>query len=88
MRGNGKSISLCARLEFCYERSMDSIFIRLAVVCLLAFLGFEAFKELKKPDKEAYIELHRTENEAYKIEHDGAEMEVPGSKIKNPVKLL
>ncbi len=67
---------------------MDSIFIRLAIVCLLGFLGFEAFKELRKPEKDAYLEMHMAENEAYKLEHDGAEMAVPSGKVKNPIKLL
>ncbi len=67
---------------------MDNIFIRLAIVCVLAFLGFEAFKELKKPDKEAYLEAHATENEEYKTEHDGAELPVASSKLQNPIKVL
>jgi tetratricopeptide (TPR) repeat protein len=67
---------------------MDNVFIRLAIVCVLAFLGFEAFKELKKPDREAYIELHAAEMEAFKEDHEGAEMKVPSNKLQNPIKLL
>lgn len=38
---------------------MDNLFFRLAVVLVLAFIGFEAFKELRRKDKDALQEETR-----------------------------
>jgi TolA-binding protein len=70
---------------------MDNLFIRLAVICLLAFLGFEASKELKKPDREAYIENNigtwRAEGKLAESEQPTDAL-VPPSKVQNAAKLL
>jgi tetratricopeptide (TPR) repeat protein len=87
----GNDFSLRPNQIFVKGFLMDTIFIRLAVVCLLGFLGFEAFKELKKPDQETYLDL----NEA-KFREDGtlaegehlSDAQVPAGKVKNPIKLL
>lgn len=71
---------------------MENPFIRLAVVCLLAFLGFEAVKELKRPDKDVYIEQNEAKFRAEGIIPEGESMNdshIPANaKIKNPIKLL
>jgi TolA-binding protein len=70
---------------------MDSIFTRIAICCLLTFLGFQAFKELKKPEKETYIEQHEPQMLAEGTLAEGEHMtdkDIPSTKIKNPVKLL
>ena len=70
---------------------MDNIFIRLAIVCLLSFLGLQAVKELKKPDKEVYIEQHEPELKANGTLAEGENMtdaNIPTNAIKNPIKLL
>lgn len=70
---------------------MDNIFIRLAIVCLLSFLGLQAVKELKKPDKEVYIEQHEPELKADGTLAEGENMtdaHIPTNAIKNPIKLL
>lgn len=71
---------------------MDNIFIRLAVVCLLAFLGFEAFKELRRPDKDEYMEqLQKSKVDSGELAPGDniSDADIPKeAKIKNPVKLL
>ena len=70
---------------------MDNIFIRLAVVCLLGVLGVVAAKELRKPDRDAYLEQHEKQ---LRIDNNLLEGEavpeslVPSKDVRNAVKLL
>lgn len=70
---------------------MENILIRLSILCLLCFLGYQSVRELRKPDVEEYKTAHEPELRAKGVlveDQPMTEEHIPAGATKNTIKVL